>query len=313
MPIRSTTIEFGRKLETVAQTKEVLTGADFGYQNFEGQINISADPEMVSPMANASRPLYSRKKTQTADVVFKEALVRGAVDGTAPSFYPILQAAGFTLGTGASADVATMGAVPDNSKSISCELYDGILKSSAWGVRGTIEISADKPGDRVLCSFNGKGHGDTTDQSAWPSGITDDTVQSALFESNTMTIGGFVPEVVKSSFKTEGDLVLIDNGLAADGFVEYILNKIQAWLRISVYLHPMGTKDWLAGLRDTASNSYAAEWAIDLGNALELAIAGTVGLAKWPNRADSNGVGILPLEFQFLRAAPITITQRPKV
>ena len=313
MPIRSITTEFGRKLEAVPQTMEVLSGADFGKQNFEPQINISADPMMIDPVANASRPSYTRRGLKHAEVTFKESITRGAADGTAPAFFPLLQAAGFTVGTAANADVATLGGMPSNDAALSCELFDGIKKKSAWGVRGNIEISADKPGDQLLVSFTGKGHGDEADQVEWPAGITDDMTPCAIFESNTMTIGGFSPEVLKVSFKTEGDPVQIGNGLSSDGISEFILSKVLACLRITAYQHTRAAEDRIASLRDSASNSHAFEWAIALDGGLELAIAGNVAVSKYANRAVENNVGVLPLEFAFLRSAPITITQRPKV
>lgn len=315
MPVRSTTLEFGYKLETTPQTAATLTGTDFGAQIFEPQITIDGDPELVDPVGNESRPLYTRKQMQTASVTWKQGIVRGAADGTAPSFYPALQACGFTLGTAANADVATLAAMPSNAASLTCEQYDGLQRTRAWGVRGTCEIAAEKPSSRIMFSFNGKGHGDVQDQSSWPSGITDDTVPSAIFESNTLTIGGFVPEVYKASFKTEGDPILLANGLLADGLIEPWLAKITAWLRLSVYQHTLATRDWISALRNApaTNNKYAIEWAIDMGGGLELAIAGLAALGKWPNRANQDNVGIFPLEFAFLRGTDITITQRTKV
>lgn len=312
-PIRSLTTEFGRKIEAVPQTKEVLAGADFGKQNFEAQINIGGDPSLIDPVANASRILRTRKGLVHSEVTFKESITRGSANNVPPAFFALLQAAGFVVTTTATTAVATMGAMPSNLGALSCELYDGITYKQAWGVRGNIEIAADKPGDSLLASFNGKGHGDEEDQADWPLGITDDMTAPAIFESNTMTIDGFEPEVLKASFKTEGDPIQIGNGMADDGISEFILGKTIPWLRLTAYQHSRAQKDWINSLRDLEANSHPFTWGIDLDGGLELAIAGNLAIVKRPNRANENNVGVLPLEFQFLRSAPITITQRTKV
>lgn len=307
MPVRSTTDEFGWKVETTAQTPIALTSGDFGMQIFEPSIQIAGDPEAVDPAANADRPLYYRKTQRTANVSFKQALTRGVL-AAVPDWFALLQACGFSV----AGSVATLGAIADNSKSISCELYDGILKSTAWGVRGLPKIGADKPSDPVLLSFNGKGHGTKAKHTAWPSGITDNTTPRALFENNSMTLGGYIPELLSCSFDLVNDPTILTNALATDGIIEPYLVKPQPFLRTKVYLHSPDDRDWYSYVTDAATNRHAVSWGIDLGGGKEVVIAGMTACSKYPNETRENGVGVVPLEFHFLRGTDVTITYQDK-
>lgn len=309
MSIRSTAIEFGVKVAAAAQTKETLLPAAFGRQVYEAQIDLDGDPEVLDPVGHHARPLRTRKSLMSAKVSFSQALTSGGADGTAPSFYDLLRASGFTVGTGANADVATMGAMPDNTSALVCELFDGLQKRYAYGVRGLTEIVGDKVGEKILCKLNGFGHGDIEDDATWPVGIVDDNTAPALFEGNSLTIGGWTPELRKCSFKMEKDPVKIENALSSDGFVEPWLVKPQAFLRIEVYQHALSASSWYKKVRDLENNNLSCVWEIPLDHGLKLGIAGSVMLVKTPNRTEADGIGTLPLEFQFDRTSDITITQ----
>jgi hypothetical protein len=309
MPIdtRSTNDEFGWKLETAPQTKIALTGADFGMQIYDPSIQIAGDPEAASPVAAASRPLFFRKTQNIADVSFKQALTRGVLAAT-PSWMSLLEAAGFTL----AGSVATMGARPDNTKSISCEWFDGIVKCNAWGVRGLIDVVADNTSGKILMGFSGKGHGAEEPHVDWPAGITDDTQPHAIFENNSMTIDGLTPELVKCGFKTEGEPTIVPDALKADGFVEPRLVNTQAFLRPTILMNDLAIKDWYAFARGSANNKFAVSWGIDLGTGKEIVFAGMAGLSKYPAKTRENNLGVFPLEFQFVRGTDITITYQDR-
>lgn len=310
MAVRSTTKEFGLAVAATAQTYVALPSAAFGRQIFEPSIDLDGDPVVINPVANATRPTRTRKSLKSAKVAYKEPLVPGSALGVAPAFFDSLLASGFTVATvaGVSA-IATLGAVPSNDKDLNCELFDGILKKWAWGVRGTSKIVAENPGERIMLEFNGIGHGDRADQTAWPANVTDDLGAGAIFEGNSLTIGGWTPELSRCSFDLEGDPIKLGNGLAADGFTEPWLKDTQAFLRMTAYQHSFSLMDWDAMLDDLDSNNHTATWTIPFDATTKLVITGNVMLQKRPNTADLEGVGTLPLEFQFTRLAPITISQ----
>lgn len=306
---RSTNDEFGWKTELNSQDRETLTGADFGKNIDEPSIEIDGDPEAVMPVAAADRPLYlSKSKNRVATASFKQKLTRGILTAL-PSWMTLLEAAGWTL----SGSVMTMGARPSNSKSITCELFDGIVKKSAWGVRGNPEIVADQASGMVRMGFTGKGHGIVEAFDSWPTGISDDTTPHAIFEDNEMTIAGFTPELVKCSFKGEGDPVIVPDALRTDGFVHPWLTGVQYFLRPTILMHTLEAKDWYAYITGSAdANKFGVSWGINLGGGKEAVIAGQVGLAKHPTTTRENSIGVFPLEFQFLRGTDITITYRDK-
>lgn len=311
---RSIALDFGRAAVAgeVPQTYTPLLPAAFAWQNFDGQINLDNTPAVVDPMSSHVRPLHTRKGLRFAEVSFKEALVRGSADGSAPPFFDLLAAAGFSIGTGATADVATLGNMPSNEKALTCELFDGLQKKWAYGVRGLVEILGEKAGDRIMVGFNGKGHGDIDDADTYPAGVVESNVKSAIFEGNSLTLGGYTPELRRCSFKTEQDPVQLTDAIADDGILEYYHTRTQAFLRVEVYLHTRTAKDWYNSLRDVVDNSHAINWGIPLGNGLKLSTTGTAMLVKTPNRTDSDGVGVMPLEFQFDRKSDVVISQIPE-
>lgn len=308
MAVRSTTKEFGLAVAATAQTYVALASTAFGRQIFEPSIDIEGDPVVINPVANATRPTRTRKSLKSAKVAYKEPLVPGATAIVAPAFFDSLAASGFVITTTATTSVATLGAVPSNDKDTNCELFDGIHKTWAWGVRGVSKIVAENPGERLMLEFNGIGHGSRADQTAWPAGVVDDLGAGAIFEDNGLTIGAWVPEAARCSFDLEGDPIKLGNGLAADGFTEPWLKDTQAFLRFTAYKHALAAMNWDAMLDDLASNSNTATWTVPFDADLEMVITGNVMLYKRPNAADLEGVGTFPLEFQFTRLAPITIT-----
>lgn len=308
MPTRSTTVEFGRKLETTPQTAATLVAGDYGYKIFDPSITLNADPVQVSPAGNHTRLLQTVRGMMTADVAFKEEVVGGAADGTAPAFYDLLKAAGFTVST----DVATLGPTPSNASSLTCMMFDGITETTAFGVRGTVELSAGSVSERLMCAFAGKGHGIEADQSAWPSGVSDITTAGAILDACTLTLGGFSPEFRDFRFRTEGDPVLIDSAGASDGLIEPILADTQVRLIVNVWQHTKAARDWLAYLRGTSVNQHALIFKIPLNATLELLLTGSLAMVKKPQRAAVNNVGTYPLEFMFDRTADIVFTQQLK-
>lgn len=305
---RSTSMEFGRKLSAALQTNEALPNTAFGRQIFDGQISLDPQVALVNPMANHTRPLHTRKGLKTSEVTFKEALVRSATAIIPPAFFDLLRASGMTQTIGASSVTLTLPGIPSNDVDLVCETFDGIQKVSAWGVRGSAEIVGEKPGDRIMCAFNGKGHGTADDQAAWPNNVVDDNGQSALFEGNEILLGDFAAEARRCSFKIEGDPVMLESGISDDGFLEPYLADKQAFLRLDVYEHATIDRDWLGALEDVVSNDHACSWTIPMGGGFELVIAGNFAIVKFPNRTNNGGVGTFPLELQALRTAPVTIT-----
>lgn len=305
---RSTTVEFGRKT-AVGQAIATLAGADYGRRIYQHDINVNQTPVILNPAGNHDRPSNLRKGMRTATVTFQEELLPAEFANNAPLFFDVLKAAGFVVATSVDGATATLGNVADNTNSLTCVSFDGIQKKTAWGVHGLVEIAAASPVERFLLTFNGKGHGDEEDDATFPTGVTEDIYPGAIFEDNTLTIGGFVPELTSLSFKTETEPALLGNGLAADGFVEAYLAGTQAFLRMQAWQHTKALRDWTAYLNNTETANQPLVWTMPISPTRILRITGSLLIIKRPNRIVDQGVGAIPLEFQFDRTAPIVISQ----
>lgn len=305
---RSTTVEFGRKT-AVGQAIATLTGADYGRRIYQPDIVIDQDPVILNPAGNHDRPYTLRKSMKSASVTFQEELLPAEFLNEAPFFFDVLKAAGFVVATTIDGATATLGNVADNTNSLTCVSFDGIEKKTAWGVRGLVEIAAASPVERFLLTFNGKGHGDAEEDATFPTGVTEDIYPGAIFEDNTLTIGGFEPEMTSLSFKTEGEPAILGNGLAADGFVEPYLTATQAFLRGQAWQNTKTQRDWVRYLNNAETPNQALVWTMPLSATRILRITGSLLIIKNPNRIADQNVGAYPLEFQFDRTAPIVISQ----
>lgn len=306
---RSTTNEFGRKLEATPGTVEPLVAADYAHKNYDPSIVLDPTINESSPAGNHTRLLETYHGVVPAKVAFGEDIVPGSAVGVAPPWYDILKASGFTV-AGA---VATLGAVPANSSSLSCVHHDGIKTTRAWGVRGLSEIFAENVADRVRINFSGSGHGDEVDHDEWPTNVVDTTVAAARFLDCGLTIGGasgFTPELRSFHFAMTGDPTLIDSALAADGIAEHYLAQTQAGIKFGVWQHTKAQRDWLAYA--LASTHLALDLRVPLSAALELKLTGSIVVAKNPQRTAQGNVGTYPLEFKFDRLADIVITQQAR-
>lgn len=304
---RSITLEYGRKREATPQTRETLVQANFANRIFTP--NIVLDPSITesSPAGHHTRILETHRGIRTATVTHTEEVNAGATVNTSPAFYDVLVAAGFSAVNA----VATLGPVPSNVTALTCELYDGIKRTRAWGVRGLVEVFADKVCDPIRVNFNGKGHGDEDDQTAWPGGIIDTALRAAIFEGCYLRIGGeggFIPELHSFRFSTTGEPTLIDNAQRADGMVEYFLSQTQAMLALGVWQHTKAQRDWLQNVLD--SEHADLEFVIPLNATMELSITGSVLVMKNPQRTPKDNVGTYPLELKFDRTQDIVFTQQ---
>jgi len=304
---RSITLEYGRKREATPQTRETLVQADFANRIFTP--NIVLDPSITEsmPAGHHTRILETHRGIVSATVTHTEEVNPGATANTSPAFYDALAAAGFTINNG----VATLGPVPNNATALSCELYDGIKRTRAWGVRGLVEVFADKVCDPVRVNFNGKGHGDEADQTSWPGGIIDTALRAAIFEGCYLRIGGvggFVPELYSFRFSTMGEPTLVDNAQRGDGMVEYFLSQTQAGLTLGVWQNTKAQRDWLQDALESVQADL--EFVIPLSNTLELALTGSVLIMKNPQRTPKDNVGAYPLEMKFDRTQDVVFTQR---
>lgn len=301
--MRSTTLEFGRAL-AAGQTRATLLAADFGHRNYEPSIELDPNVVTLDPVANADRALMTERGIMRAMVSFQEDVCRISGMGN-PAFFSILAASGFKI----ESDTATFGNVAYNDNSLTCELFDGITKTSAWGVRGNVKLAAAKPGDRLMVTFSGTGHGEETDQVAWPAGVTEVTTPSAILAACTLTLGDFTPELRSFELATEGEPTMIDDALASDGFVEAFLAKQSIALRMGIYQHTKADRDWLGHIL-ASTNKHALAFTVPMGSGMELSITGSLMLSKKPVRAAEGNVGTYPLEFNFDRTAPVAIEYR---
>lgn len=301
----------GFAAETTELTAATLTASNYQYDWSEiGGIDAEGDVNERLVRRAAFSPLqpvggaYIGKGSGT----FRP--VPSGTDGTAPGWYALLSAAGFSI----SGDVATIGATDTayavKGTSVTMVHRDGNRARTLAGARlGSMTFSAEK-GGLWGCAIEATGRYSEASDTSFPS-VSLPSIAPQAFLGHAVSLGGSAVSVASIEIKITNTVSPVEDGTHATGFGRNIITGQRATLSISVL---DDSTDWWGKWRNDSSSDVLAFSAVmatgTTGNVLTW--TGNVALTDVPvvEFRDGNGYRTLVGEFVATStSAVLTLTQ----
>lgn len=302
----------GYKTEEVELTAETLTATE--YATFWQDPVIAEESE--SNERRPDRPTFSglQRVSGAYSGVFTGSFEPrpSGTDNTAPDWYALLKAAGFSV-TG---DVATWGAESTSGSIIgtACTIKtrDGAYERTLAGSRVSKLRFFAEAGGIWMCETEARGRYTEVPQVAFVAAAHPSAGLGQPFLGTACSIAGASAPVSAAEVSIEGTVTPVVDGTHASGRGKNIITDSKAMFRATVMED--GTTNWRDKYRgDAVGDIIAVSMAISQGTAGNvLTFTGNVTLSAQPTITYVEGIGYWQIEGEFITtgaAAALTLTQ----